>query len=521
VPVNSLVLDPSYAGTLYAGTDVGPYVSYDRGRNWSYLGGRSHAVVGIWQLDLDPRHGTLLSGTHGRGAYGMVDAAPRPALALDVADAGIPIGPGSDITYDLTIRNLGTGDATGVTVTDPLPGRTSFVAATDGGSLRRGLITWRGLTVPAGGEVTVSVTVRVDPRLPRFVRSILNDGIRVESAQGPSTTGSPFTNPIADPYAVTVTPAAQTDGGRLGTTVTYPVTITNGGYRADAYTLSASGGTWPVSFFESDCSTPLVTTATVAPGGSTQACVGVAVPTGAANGDRASTTVTARSQGDPAVSGSGTLDTIAVAVATLVVDEDGDAPDVQAYYTDALTAAGRPYAVWDLGADPNLPTQYLNAFDDVVWFTGNAYPGPILPYETQLAGYLDGGGRLFLSGQDILDQAAGQTAFVRDYLHVDWDGTEAQNDIVTTSVNGVPGSLTDGIGTVPLDLSVLGAGFMDQVTPIAPATPIFTDATAEADALSVDTGGYQVVFLAFPFEAYGTAAQKGDLMSRVFTAFGP
>ena len=27
-----------------------------------------------------------------------------------------------------------------------------------------------------------------------------------------------------------------------------------------------------------------------------------------------------------------------------------------------------------------------------------------------------------MSGQDILDQAAGTTAFVHDYLHIDWDG---------------------------------------------------------------------------------------------------
>ena len=34
-------------------------------------------------------------------------------------------------------------------------------------------------------------------------------------------------------------------------------------------------------------------------------------------------------------------------------------------------------------------------------------------------------------------------------------------------------------------------------------------------------GTYKVVFLAFPFEAYGTAANRSDLMSRVLTFFGP
>ena len=33
-------------------------------------------------------------------------------------------------------------------------------------------------------------------------------------------------------------------------------------------------------------------------------------------------------------------------------------------------------------------------------------------------------------------------------------------------------------------------------------------------------GGYKVVFLAFPFEAYGSAADKAALMGRALTWFG-
>src|SRR4029079_19025626 len=131
---------------------------------------------------------------------------------------------------------------------------------------------------------------------------------------------------------------------------------------------------------------------------------------------------------------------------------------------------------WDLNVNSQLPTNYLNAHTNVIWFTGGSYPGPLLPYETQLSGYLDGGGHLFLDGWDILDQAAGTTAFVHDYLHVDWDGTEVQNDKATDAVHSVTGNpVTDGIGSVPIDHSVLSAAFEDQITPIAPATAAFTD----------------------------------------------
>ena len=80
--------------------------------------------------------------------------------------------------------------------------------------------------------------------------------------------------------------------------------------------------------------------------------------------------------------------------------------------------------------------------------------------------------------------------------------------------------VSDGIGAVPLDHSVLGANFEDQITPLPPATAAFTDDTAAPDALTVAAGSYKVVFLAFPLEAYGTAAQKADLMHRVLTYFG-
>ncbi|MDX6282757.1 MAG: hypothetical protein QOH03_3828, partial [Kribbellaceae bacterium] len=78
--------------------------------------------------------------------------------------------------------------------------------------------------------------------------------------------------------------------------------------------------------------------------------------------------------------------------------------------------------------------------------------------------------------------------------------------------------VTDGIGTVPLDHSVLDAAFEDQVTPNGGALPAFTDDTAQADALSF-SGTYKVVFLAFPVEAYGTAADKTNLITRTMTFF--
>jgi hypothetical protein len=249
--------------------------------------------------------------------------------------------------------------------------------------------------------------------------------------------------------------------------------------------------------------------------------VKVDVPADAAEQDTNDTTLTVTSVGNETVSATATLTSMAVQFDTLLVDEDTNAPvDSAPYYEAALTTNNVAYGYWDLAENPDLPASYLAAHTNVVWWTGNAYPAPLGGYETELTAFLNGGGRLFMSGQDILDQAAGTTNFVSNYLHIDWDGTEVQNDKATTAVHGVSGNaVTDGIGAVPLDHSVLGANFEDQITPIAPATPAFTDDTTAPDALTVSTDGYKVMFLAFPFEAYGNAADKAALMNRAFTWF--
>ncbi|MGN6798414.1 MAG: hypothetical protein ACTHKS_09710 [Gaiellaceae bacterium] len=522
VPLNSLILDPSYPNTLYAGTQVGAFVTHDGGVHWGVLG-VGIPNVSVWQLDLDPGRRILAAGTHGRGAYMVTDSTGNaaPALVLSKVDAGVPVGPASNLQYTITLKNIGNLAATGVTITDPIPGYTSFVSADNGGTFSKGTVTWSGLGVPAGGSVSVKLTVSIADALKAKVSAITNDGMKATANGGFSVTGSPVVTTIAPAFAMSAAPAAQTGAAHAGSSVDYTVGITNLGYTTDTYALSSSGGTFPVTFLDASCTNPMTTTPSVSAGATTNVCVRVSVPNAAADGANDTSTIKATSVGSSSVSASVTVTTVAVTKDTLLVDEDGNDPDVQSYYATALTANGVDFTPWDLNANPTLPIGFLNAYKNVYWFTGNSYPAPITPYEPQLKSFLDGGGHLFMSGQDILDQSAGTTAFVQDYLHIDWDGTDRQNDQETADVNGVNGSpLTDGVGAVPLDHSVLGAAFEDQITPNGTAAPAFTDDTGATDGLSF-SDGYKVVFLAFPFEAYGSAADKADLVARVQTFFGP
>jgi len=521
VPVNSVVVDPSAPKTLYVGTDVGPFISTDGGTTWYGLG-KKIPRVSVWQLDYDASHTLLLAGTHGRGAYTVGTHAPKPALIVSKDDSGVPVGPGSTVQYTITVRNIGNADATAVQVTDPLPKNTKVVSIGEGGQQVGSNVQWQGLTVPAGGTLTLHFSVMISSRLPASVQQIINQGITVKAQGGFGTTGSAHTTPIAPAHAVSVQPASAKEGGKVGDVATFHESITNDGYQTDSYDVSATG-TWTGSLYDTSCTTPITTTGPVAAGDSVDVCVKVAVPANATEAETSDTTFVATSVANPSVSASATLTALAVQFATLLVDDDTNAPvDSQPYYKDALDANGVSYGVWDIAADPDLPTSYLALHSNVVWFTGNAYPAPITPYESGLQALLDAGGHLFMSGQDILDQAAGTTSFVQNYLHIDWDGTETQNDKATSAVHSVSGNpVTDNIGSVPIDHSILNAAFEDEITPVAPAVPAFTDDSAQPDALSVDDNGYKVVFLGFPFEAYGSAADKADLMNRVLTYFGP
>jgi hypothetical protein len=196
-------------------------------------------------------------------------------------------------------------------------------------------------------------------------------------------------------------------------------------------------------------------------------------------------------------------------------------------YQKALKAAGVTASVWDLSSEPNLPAGFLAAHPQVYWFTGANYPDPLGKYEPELKGYLDAGNRLFVSGMDLLDQGAGTTAFVHDYLHVTWDGSETQNDKPTAAYHGVQNTGVGGAFTagVPANLPSDYCDCEDEITPNGPAVPQFKDDAGQYDGLAVrdtsaDTGGhYRVVFLAFPFESFGTQANRNALAAAVFDYF--
>ncbi len=70
-PVNVIREDPAEKNILYTGTDVGVYVSTDRGAKWNILGDLPCTYV--HDLKIHPRENVVIIATHGRGMF-VLDA---------------------------------------------------------------------------------------------------------------------------------------------------------------------------------------------------------------------------------------------------------------------------------------------------------------------------------------------------------------------------------------------------------------------------------------------------------------
>jgi len=193
----------------------------------------------------------------------------------------------------------------------------------------------------------------------------------------------------------------------------------------------------------------------------------------------------------------------------LLVDDDEDA-DYEIYYERALAANGYGYVKVD---EPPSKSE-LFSFDCVIWITGRDFTTTLTREDqANLAAYLDAGGSLFLSGQD-LGYNVQDTDFYRDYLQVEYvkDSTSVY---VLEGVAGDPisGGLTVGISD--------GDGANSQYWPseilpvTAYATEIFYYQNDGCAAVRVDTGTYKVVYFAFGFEAINSSSDRNEIMRRI------
>ncbi len=76
--------DPRNSDILYAGTEIGPFISWNSGENWERFHLKNCPNVAVHDILVHPRENDLILGTHGRGIWILDDITPLQALTPEI-----------------------------------------------------------------------------------------------------------------------------------------------------------------------------------------------------------------------------------------------------------------------------------------------------------------------------------------------------------------------------------------------------------------------------------------------------
>ena len=328
---------------------------------------------------------------------------------------------------------------------------------------------------------------------------------------------------VADYYYVTYPPSLSAGTPNLDTTATFEFYIFNDGLNSETYTISAVPDVpagWTVSTYTEAGAFSGSTARTLA----SEECETLRVVI-SSNGHGGYGTVKLAVSASHIAS---RVDTLTAAFSTgasvLLVDDDLGA-NYENWYIQALEDIGINFVHYNTSAKGTPSAAYMSNFDVVVWFTGDDYSSTLTSTDqSNLQTYLNGGGKLFLTGQDIgydlTDDGSTSNSFYTNYLHAQYLNDDA-------GVAGVVGVSGDPIGD-GLSFNILGGdgannqNYPSIISPTGGSVPVFNySGGSSCAAVRYDSGTFRVVYLAFGFEGIDNRADRDSVMARVLRWLAP
>ena len=189
----------------------------------------------------------------------------------------------------------------------------------------------------------------------------------------------------------------------------------------------------------------------------------------------------------------------------------GDSVRFGQYYTSALDSSG---ITWNFQTDTEMgPMHMVQQFrrKTALYYSGNRSTPFSLAEVGSLMAALQGGGNLFLSGQNIAE-VNDSTPLLLDVLGVAYAGSPG----ALIGVAGVPGDLFEGIGFQTLGVG--GAGNQtsrDRLTSTRASTvACLSYAVGGTAGVRTVYNGSRILFLGFGFEGITTPAARDTVMRR-------
>jgi len=231
-----------------------------------------------------------------------------------------------------------------------------------------------------------------------------------------------------------------------------------------------------------------------------------------------------------AFTGTDTVSLMIGAPTILLVDDDGGAP-YDTFYTNALDSLVVPHDVWNTFMMGQLTNQldlpYF--YKAVVWMSGDQVDDILTPEDIALlTDYLGNGGRLILTGQNIvqdLDNGGNPDPFLTDVLHIGLAGSSATGRLLFGVDGDILGDqiekcLISGGGggnnqTSPDYFTILpdslAKKFLTYVTPSGAVGAVHVEDEATASQAIVLGFGFEAVNRSNPSDT--TTITRAELMS--------
>ncbi|KPK64708.1 hypothetical protein AMJ83_00480 [candidate division WOR_3 bacterium SM23_42] len=207
-------------------------------------------------------------------------------------------------------------------------------------------------------------------------------------------------------------------------------------------------------------------------------------------------------------------DNIYITVGTpplLIVDDDAGGT-YESYFTASLERLNVSFHLQD--SDDLTSDSSLYRYQALVWLTGdNPLPLDSLRIAA-LSAYLDSGGRLFITGQDV--EGCHDIDFYQNYLHA----LVIDSSAYRIRVDGVDGD-TISAGLTFLIVGYPGANNQDSPTIISPlpgADSIFSYRMGGCCGVKYDNG-FKAVYLSYGFEAIASTELADTVMRRILEWF--
>lgn len=209
----------------------------------------------------------------------------------------------------------------------------------------------------------------------------------------------------------------------------------------------------------------------------------------------------------------------------LLIDDDGG-DDIEQWYHMACAGQVQSHERHIHSSLSSLESMLSEGYRTLIWFTGSERDSTLTPSDQErLKVFLDGGGSLFLSGQNIASDLQG-TSFLTEYLHARCLN-DSSADIWMNCVPGEP--IAGDLGLLSLVSGNYGAHNQtspDEIEVLEGASPVFTYYSSGHPAALRYMNGYRLVFFAFGFESFlefidvaNAFNMRADMLGRILSWF--